>query len=385
MTVTGPSAAHADGDEAWLCSAVTGLSLGRVPLATDRQVLQTVDAARRASLDWAAVPAVDKHLAVHRVIEQVTLRQPEIARLLAEEVGVSVTPLPSLSPGFAVPESRAKAGVCGVVVTWNDPLAGTTDLIVPLLLAGRSCVVVVAPEIALSGLLLGEAVRAAGLPDGLVTVLPGGAAAVDALLGSAVEHVIANGYAVVSALPSALLSEDAPLDGFLAALPWLCLAGNGQYGRDRTRVLVPRKRFGEIVDAVTDTVAALAVGDPRDPDVAIGPVLDDWHVEALESAVAQAWRAGARITLGGTRDRTWDDGCFLEPTVVADPDPLGPVAQPPVPGPLVALLPYDGGLDGAQQLARRAGFCIDSVWTGGSTFNQSHARKSVAGTTARSA
>src|SRR5439155_12094159 len=119
----------------------------------------------------------------------------------------------------------------------------------PALLAGRSCVVLVAPEIALSAEVVAEGVRAAGLPDGLVTILPGSAAAVDTLVRSHADLAAAvHGSRL---LPVTVLAPDAALVPFLTALPARCLAGNGQYGCDETCVLVPREQHAETVEAVT--------------------------------------------------------------------------------------------------------------------------------------
>src|SRR5439155_19919226 len=111
-----------------------------------------------------------------------------------------------------------------------------------------------------------------------VTILAGSAAAVDTLVRSHADLAAAvHGSRL---LPVTVLAPDAALVPFLTALPARCLAGNGQYGCDETCVLVPREQHAETVEAVTAKVAALSVGDPREPGVQIGPVLDDWHVEA---------------------------------------------------------------------------------------------------------
>ncbi|MVZ99898.1 aldehyde dehydrogenase family protein [Actinomadura sp. LD22] len=347
--------------EAWVCSAVTGRSLGRVALAEAEDVFEALRHARSAARGWAGALGETRRSAAGRLVAEIDRRRVEIARLLAEEVGVPITPLVTSRSVERSDARRGAHGVSGRVVAWNDPMAGTADLILPALLAGQACVLVVAPEIALSGSVLADAVHAAGLPAGLVAVLPGGPAAAETLLAAGVDAGARWGEPERAAA-SVLLTPDVDLGPFLTALPGDSLAGNGQYPRDRARILVPRGRFAEIVEAVTEVSAALRVGDPRDPGVQIGPVIDDWNLEALEAAIACAWRAGARVTLGGARHRGWEDGCFLEPTVVAGADPLSPAVHPPVPGPLLALIPYEGEQRDAKRMARRAGLRIDAAW-----------------------
>src|SRR2546421_2354534 len=173
-------------DKKWLCSAVTGQSLGCVGLASADDVRSAVRRARSVAPEWAAASAATRQAAAERLTAEIDQRRPEISRLLAEEVGIPVTPLGGYTGYKGVRRTvdrRVAPGVRGVTVAWNDPRAGTPELVVPSLLAGQACVIVVAPEIALSGSVLAEAVRAADLPAGLVTVHAGGVLAVEALHG----------------------------------------------------------------------------------------------------------------------------------------------------------------------------------------------------------
>lgn len=161
---------------------------------------------------------------------------------------------------------------------------------------------------------------------------------------------------------AAILLDDVDLGASLEALFAATLLNNGQICWLNTRVLAPRSRYNEVVDAITDLASSLTVGDPLDPGTQIGPLVSSRQRDRVEGYIAKGKAEGARLTTGGGRpDR--DTGFFVQPTVFADLDNTATIAREEIFGPVLSVIPF-GSEDEALKIAGDSDYGLGgSVWS----------------------
>lgn len=161
---------------------------------------------------------------------------------------------------------------------------------------------------------------------------------------------------------AAVVLDDVDIDTFTQGIPTACLLNNGQTCYLGTRILAPRSRYSEIVDAVSVFVGSLTVGDAMDPETQIGPVASEEHRERVERYISIGKRE-ARLVAGGRRPEKAQGGWFVEPTVFADVDNHATIAREEIFGPVLSIIPYDTE-DDAVALANDSDFGLGgSVWS----------------------
>jgi aldehyde dehydrogenase (NAD+) len=294
--------------------------------------------------------------------------------------------------------ARGPAGVVAAVTPWNYPQPLAVMKIAPALAAGCTVVLKPPPETALDGYVLADAAEAAGLPPGVLNVVAGGREAgihltghpgVDKIaftgstgagraIGEAAGRMLRPVTLELGGKSVSLVAEDADLDLFAAKLLEVSLPNNGQTCHAATRILVPRSRYAQVVDLVTDVVSALVVGDPLDPSTQVGPLVSAAQRDRVLGYVDQARATGARLTTGGgAPDRP---GWFVDPTVVADVDNDHVVAREEIFGPVLAVIGYDDE-DHAVRLANDSDFGLGGVvWSADAERGLALARRIETGT-----
>ena len=155
---------------------------------------------------------------------------------------------------------------------------------------------------------------------------------------------------------------------------------NGQTCFLGSRILAPRSRYSEVVDALADLVNGFAVGDPLDTTTDIGPVVSSRQRERVLGYIESGKNSGARLVVGGGVPRNLPRGWFVSPTVFADVDNSDRIAQEEIFGPVLAVIPYDGD-DHAIALANDSEFGLaGSVWSADTERATSVARAIRTGT-----
>ncbi len=389
----------------------TGEYVGKVPLAAKADVDSAVAAARAAfdSGPWPATPPAERAAVIGAAVKLMEDRKDHFTKLLADETGQPPTivetmqwmgSLGSLSyfAGAADKDSwtetrngsygqtvvsREPIGVVGAIVSWNVPLFLAVNKLGPALLAGCTVVLKPAAETPLTANALAEVFAEAGLPEGVLSVVPGGVETGQALTGNAdVDMLTFTGSSAVGkevgrraadmlkpctlelgGKSAAIILEDVDL---AAAVPMLVFSGlmnAGQGCVNQTRILAPRSRYDEIVDAVTAFVTALPVGLPSDPAVQIGPLISDKQRSRVEGYIKKGVEEGARLVFGGGRPDGLEGGYFVAPTVFADVDNQMTIAQEEIFGPVLCVIPYDSEGD-AIAIANDSVYGLaGSVWT----------------------
>ncbi|MEZ7002347.1 aldehyde dehydrogenase [Streptomyces sp. AD55] len=408
--------------------AATEEPLGVFPEASRADVDAAVTAARRAAggtRGWGT--AADRAAAMERLALALEARTDALGTLIAQEVGTPRARAVEANVGaaagllrFYAPLTgvmhsedlrpagyghslvrREPVGVVAMIVPWNYPLSTLFFKLAPALAMGCTAVVKPSPTTGLDSFLVADAVHEAGFPPGVINFLPAerevgeylvthpgvdkvaftGSTAAGRRIGGLCGALLRPVTLELGGKSAAILLEDAPLPLLLDHLLDLSFNNNGQTCTNNTRLLVPRSRYTEIVDAVTDTVAAWPVGDPLDPATVIGPVAGAAARERIEGHLDRGRREGARVTTGGGRPAGLDRGYYVAPTVFADVEPSMAIAREEIFGPVVTVTPYDGTVEGAVALAEDSAYGLaGSVWTEDEALGRRVARAVDTGT-----
>jgi betaine-aldehyde dehydrogenase len=395
-----------------LISPHTEEVFARVPEASPHDVDRAVAAARRA-FDQGPFPhwtPEERIAAMERLRQAIEKRGRALADTISQENGCPTaaslivqvwSPLRVLQAymdvarGYAWSEDRANAmggrtivrrapvGVCAAILPWNVPLAIAMMKLGGALAAGCTVVLKASPETALDAYLLAEAVEEAGFPPGVINFVAAGRETSEYLVRHpGIDKVSFTGSTVTGARvaeicgsqikrctlelggkSAAILLEDFDLRAKLPLLLASGLLNNGQGCLCQTRVLAPRSRYREIVDAMGAAVGAMKVGDPMDPATAIGPLVSRRQRDRVVGYLAAGKAEGARAVCGGGVPQHLDRGFYVEPTVFADVDNSMKVAREEIFGPVLCVIPYSSE-DEAVRIANDSDYGLaGSVWT----------------------
>jgi aldehyde dehydrogenase (NAD+) len=411
-------------------SATTEERIGTVPEGTEADVDHAVAAARRAFDDprgWAKWEPARRAEVLERFALALEQRGTEIARRVTIQNGMPITlahqfeaafpPIllryfSGLVTGSAQEETRPgmlggssrvirePIGVVAAIVPWNVPQAISFLKLAPALASGCTVVLKPAPETVLDAFLMSEAAAEAGLPEGVLSVVPGGRELGAYLISHPlVDKVSFTGSTVagrtiaetcgrllrpvtleLGGKSAAIVLDDADLQANLESFFASTLLNNGQICWLGTRVLAPRSRYGEVVDTITGLAASLDVGDPLEPSTQIGPLVSSRQRDRVESYIAKGLSEGARLTAGGGRPSDLDRGWFVDPTVFADVDNGHTIAQEEIFGPVLSVIPYSSEEE-AIAIANSSEYGLGgTVWTADPERGETVARKVSSGT-----
>ena len=387
-------------------------TIAEVDTAGSDGVDAAVAAAREAltSGPWGRSAPQERIAAIRRLADIYDRRRPEMANTITAEIGAPTSFAQRAQvglPAFMIrafcdlaerhqwQETRAgffgsdvlvrkePVGVAAAIVPWNMPQFLIVTKLVPALLAGCTVVLKPAPESPLDALLLSEMIDEAGVPPGVVSVLPG-----DAALGAylvahpGVDKVsftgsTAAGRAVAAACAAnltkvslelggksaALVLDDAAPDKVAAGVRSASLSNSGQICNALTRVLVPQARHDEYVDALAAEMSGLRVGDPTDPKTQLGPLVSRRQQQRVRDYINVGQQEGARLIVGGAdMPDGLDRGWYVQPTLFAAADNSMRIAREEIFGPVITVIPYRDE-DEAVQIANDSDYGLaGSVW-----------------------
>jgi acyl-CoA reductase-like NAD-dependent aldehyde dehydrogenase len=402
--------------------------VGRVPHACPADVDRAVAAARRAFDEgpWPRMTLAERIEVVGRIKDAIAVRHEEIARtisaqngspyawsVLAQALGAMMVwdSAITVAREFTYEERRAgvlgpilvrrePVGVVAAVVPWNVPQFTAAAKLAPALLAGCAVVLKPSPETPLDAYLLGEMAREAGLPEGVLSILPAGREVGEYLVGHpGVDKVsftgsVAAGRRVMEVASrnltrvtlelggksAAVILPDADLDAAVAGIVPAAWMNNGQACVAQTRVLVPRARYDEIAEAFAAAASALVVGDPMDAATQVGPLVAERQRRRSLDYIRIGQEEGAKVLCGGGRPAGRERGWYVEPTLFGGVDNTMRIAREEIFGPVVCLLPY-GGEDEAAAIANDSEYGLSgSVWTSDVEHGIDFARRVRTGT-----
>ncbi|GGV34490.1 aldehyde dehydrogenase [Actinomadura cremea] len=410
--IGGEWAAPAGGDRLGVVSPSSEEVVGEVPVATAADVDRAVDAARTAFEDgpWPRTPPAERADVLARAAAVLRGREGEIAGITVDEIGCPIGQAPKAQTGLVAAlfdyyaglirefeferavtagdraglVTNEPVGVVAAIVPWNAPVTLAAWKTAPALAAGCSVVLKPPPEAPLSNYVLAEALAEAGVPEGVVNVVPGDRAAGEHLVTHpgtgkvAFTGSTAAGKRIMSLCgervtrvslelggkSAAIVLDDADVAAVMPAIVGGAMHLSGQVCGAHTRVLLPRSRYAEAVEAAADAARSVPVGDPHDPVTLVGPLVAERQRDRVEGYIALAVEAGARIVAGGGRPAHLSKGWYVEPTILAGVDNAMRVAREEIFGPVLCLIPHDGD-DDAVRIANDSPYGLaGGVWTG---------------------
>ena len=392
-------------------SPATGEYVGKVPMAAAADVDAACAAARKAFDEgpWPRMTPQERQAVISNAVKLIEDRDDLFKYLLKAETGQTQMIVDMMQYGAALSSLqffataadkftwsdirdgiygqtmvlREPVGVVGAVAAWNVPLFLAANKLGPALLAGCTVVLKPAAETPLSVNALAEVFAEAGLPEGVLSVVPGGAETGRALTANPdIDKYTFTGSSAVGkevgklaaeklkpctlelgGKSAAIILEDADLDSTLPMLLFAGLMNSGQACVAQTRILAPRSRYEEIVEKIGAAVAATPVGLPDDPGAVIGALITEKQRERVEGYIKKGVEEGARLVTGGGRPEGLDSGYYVQPTVFADVDNSMTIAQEEIFGPVLSIIPYDTEED-AVRIANDSDYGLaGSVWT----------------------
>ncbi|MCC7077385.1 MAG: aldehyde dehydrogenase [Acidimicrobiia bacterium] len=390
-----------------------GTPLGSTPAATEADIDRAVAAARAAFDEgpWPHLDVAERASALSRLSTILQERAQPLAETISRENGAPISsslPVQVLSAwmvldayvdiakeypwseeragalGNTVTVRRAPVGVAAGIIPFNFPVFISILKLAPAWLAGCPIILKAAPQTPLDAYLLAEALEAADVPPGVVSVLvatdeasehlvrhPGvdkvgftGSTAVGRRIGAIMGERLRPVTLELGGKSAAIVLDDADIDAKLNDLIGSALLNNGQACGAQTRILVSRNRYTEVVDALAQGVSAMSVGDPMDAATLVGPLVDKAQQERVVGSLEVGRAEGARgVTGGGVPADLPPAGCYVEPTVFADADNSMRIAREEIFGPVLTVIPY-GTEDEAVAIANDSpyGLC-GSVWS----------------------
>lgn len=395
------------GDGLPVLDKAAGIPFATYGNASPAQVDRAVAAARRAQPGWGEVDANTRSAIIRRFAEELENRRDELLTLLIretggtlekaeEELGQSITQLnnsatqltenagsilPPYKQGKLSLSRAVPLGVIGLIVPWNYPMSLAMRALAPGLAYGNAVVLKPAELTPVAGgQILAEAALAAGVPAGVLAVVPGDGPTTGRTLSEhpgldlihftgsfEVGHQIA-AFAARTFTPVAtelggdnafVVLDDADIDQAASCAVWAALWYQGQTCISAGRHIVQRAVADAFTEAVVERVRALRVGDPLRDDVDLGPIVSETQLRRFaDGLVAPSVAGGATIATGGTHD-----GLFYQPTVLTGVTPDLPVFTEEIFGPVMPITVVDDEAE-ALALVNRHRTLMNSVFTG---------------------
>jgi aldehyde dehydrogenase (NAD+) len=354
----------------------TGRADADVPLAGPAEVDQAVQAAHAAYLEWRRTKPADRRRMLMRLADLIEDHADNFGKLAAMDNGTPVGTTSAMSStavewiryyaGWAdkiSSEVTASLRADGAIITWNGPLISLAMKVPAALAAGNTVVIKPSELTPFTAGLFADLAAEAGLPDGVINVVPGGAAAGAAL----VEHPLVKKISFTGGPDTArkilrscadlikpavmelggksgnIVFADADLDNACGVGTMFSVGAlSGQGCALPTRMIVERAVYEDVIERVRTITGFLKVGNPFEADTISGPVVNQQALERITGMIERAKASGARLITGGERiGGELASGYYLQPTVFADVDPKSELAQNEVFGPVLSIIPFD--------------------------------------------
>ncbi len=378
----------------------SGRLLHQVGKATQEEVTLAVRAARAAQRAWAATPPRERAAVFHRAAALLQEHASAAAALIARETGAILAKgehevreaivllqraaaMPLEATGRVLPSAPGRLsiarqlplGVIGVISPFNFPLVLSLRSVAPALAVGNAVVVKPDPRTPYAGgFVIAEVLAAAGLPKGLLHVLPGGAEVGQALVeapgvpmlaftgstaaGRKIGELAGRHLKKVSlelgGKNSLIVLDDADLDRAVSAIAFGAWFHQGQICMATGRVLAQRGIAAELTRRLADKARHLPVGDPAVEPVALGPIIDQRQLQNVIDIVGESVAAGAVVEAGATHR-----GLFYAPTVLSNVKPGMRAFDEEIFGPVASVIPFDTD-DEAVELANQTEYGLSA-------------------------
>ncbi|QVQ50414.1 NAD-dependent succinate-semialdehyde dehydrogenase [Spiractinospora alimapuensis] len=365
----------------------TGRTLCEVADAGEADARAALDIAAATQDSWAKYPPRQRGEILSRAYDLLLERQDDLALLMTLEMGKPLAEAKGeiaysaeffrwfaeeavrIDGGYSVAPNgqsrfllmRQPVGPCLLITPWNFPMAMGTRKIGPAVAAGCTMVLKPAQQTPLSALALADILREAGLPEGVLSVLPttsagevseplikdgrirklsftGSTAVGRLLLGQASEKVLRTSMELGGNAPF-LVFEDADLDAAVEGAMQAKMRNIGEACTAANRIYVHSSVAEEFSTRLSARMGALTVGRGTEDGVQVGPLIDSAALDKVQGLVDDAVERGARVLVGGERGD--GDGYYYRPTVLADVQPSSKLSTTEIFGPVAPVLTFD--------------------------------------------
>ncbi|MEV0830243.1 aldehyde dehydrogenase family protein [Nonomuraea rubra] len=370
----------------------TGGELGRMGLATPEDVAEAAASAAAAQREWAALPHTARAAVLRRAGDLWQRHAEEISGWNVREVGAvpgmagfalhvaaeecyEAAALPGRAIGELLPSEqprlslarRVPAGVVAVISPFNVPIILGVRSVAPALALGNAVLLKPDPRTAVTGgTLLARVFEEAGLPPGVLQMLPGGpdvgealitdphvrvisftgSTAVGRRIGELAGRHLKRAHLELGGNSALLVLDDADVDAAVNLAAWGSFFHQGQICMTTGRHLVADRLYDDFVERLAAKAGALPVGDPSAGEVALGPVIDAGQRDKIHRLVTDSVGQGARPASGGTYE-----GLFYRPTVLADVPLTAPAFAEEVFGPVAPVTRVSSAEEAAELAA----------------------------------
>jgi acyl-CoA reductase-like NAD-dependent aldehyde dehydrogenase len=370
--------------------------------ATEQQTDEAIARAARAFAGWRAVTPADRGRLLRRFAEAVDADLDNLARLEVENAGHTIgnarweagnvrdvlnyySAAPERLFGKQIPVAGGvdltfaePLGVVGIIVPWNFPMPIAGWGFAPALAAGNTVVLKPAELTPLTALRIGELALEAGLPEGVLEIVPGAGTVVGQrfVTHPAVRKVVFTGSTAVGKQIMAgcadqvkrvtlelggksanIVFADSDLEKAAAQAPYGVFDNAGQDCCARSRILVERRAYDRFMELLEPAVKSVRVGDPGDPETEMGPLISAKQRERVAAYVPD----DAPVAFRGSAPD--GPGFWFPPTVLAPVSPAARVVQEEIFGPVVAVVPFEDEAD-AIRIANDSDYGLSgSIWT----------------------
>ena len=374
----------------------TGATIGTTGSATADDVAKAAEVAAAAQREWAALPHPERAAVLRRAGDLWTEHADEIAGWNVREVGAvpgmagfalhvaaqecyEASALPSRAYGELLPSEeprlsmvrRRPVGVVGVISPFNVPLILGIRSVAPALALGNAVILKPDPRtVVTGGVAMARVFEEAGLPPGVLQLLPGaaevgealvthplvpvisftGSTAVGRRIGELAGRHLKRAHLELGGNSALVVLDDVDVDQAVTLAAWGSFFHQGQVCMTAGRHLVHERVYDDFVARLAEKAEALPVGDPAAGDVALGPIIDAGQRDRIHSMVSGSVEQGARLAAGGT----YND-LFYRPTVLADVPLSSPAFAEEVFGPVAPVVRF-GTIDEAVAIAQQSDY-----------------------------
>ena len=404
-------------------NAGTGAVMGKVPAGGEQDAQAAVAAACAALEGWSQTPVEKRCEFLQKISDGLKARADEIARTVAQEVGMPVKLSARIQAGLPIANFanyaklarefkfeervgnslvvREPVGVVVAITPWNYPLHQIALKVAPALAAG--CTVVLKPsEVApFNAFILAEVIEAAGLPKGVFNLVTGyGPQVGEALVkhpqvdmisftgstraGKRISELAAQGVKRVAlelgGKSASVILEDADLAAAVKGTISGCYLNSGQTCTALTRMLVPAARHDEAAKLAAEIAKSFTPGDPMSESTRLGPLSSAAQLERVRGYIRKGIAEGAELVAGGPEaPEGLSGGYYVKPTVFARVKPGSTIAQEEIFGPVLSIIPYQDEEE-AVKIANDSPYGLaGAVWSKDEAHAQKVARRIRAG------
>ncbi|MBA2452756.1 MAG: aldehyde dehydrogenase [Chloroflexia bacterium] len=386
-------------------------TIASVAKAGKEDVDRAVSAARKAFDEgpWPKMSPYERGRVIQRIADRIRERADEIARLESMDSGkpfarakgeimASATVFDYYAGagdkffGDTIPMGdsvlnftlREPIGVAAQIVPWNFPFMMASWKVAPALATGCTIILKPASNTPLSAVMLGEICYEAGVPEGVVNVLPGPGGEIGEYMSAhplidkiAFTGETATGAKILKASADTIkkvslelggkspniVFADADLEKAASSAVQAAYGNSGQVCTARTRLFLGKQQYDEFMSLLVNATESFTVGDPMDPKTLMGPVISQSQYDKITEYITIGKTEGAELVYGGGRPSALENGNFLQPTIFSQVSNDMRIAREEIFGPVLSVIPFEDEEEVIRMANANDYGLASSVWT----------------------